>query len=355
MLHYEDQVRLTLMAGSGGKGSLSFYRSRKKARGGPDGGDGGKGGDIGFLSDSRYKDFSHFKRKTIFRAGKGENGSSQFKSGRKGKDLLIPLPLGVLLKDERGNLLKDLSRSKNPFLFLKGGSGGKGNVFYKNSMNQAPFQFQKGQVGEQRRVILELKPLVDMALVGRTNTGKSTFFNKVTGGKSPIGDYACTTLAPYYGWTKTPSPCSLMDIPGIPSKVCEKNNKSLAFLRLMGRAKILLVFVSVEHGKPSLAETLKDIEQDLKAFDKASLEKEFAFSHKKRIVILSKADLLKKETLKKEMKALVSEMEKLSFSKKKKESKRVIILSSKTGNGVQELLDTIHWNLKDERSIIKRG
>ena len=386
MLHYEDRVKFTLIAGSGGQGSLSFHRSRKKARGGPDGGDGGKGGDIGFFSDSRYRDFSHFKRKSIFRAENGGNGSEQLKSGRKGKDLLIPLPPGVLLKDEKGNLLKDLFHSENPFLFLKGGIGGKGNVFYKSSVNQAPAQFQKGQVGEKKQVVLELKPLVDVALVGRVNIGKSTFFNKVTGGKSPVGNYACTTLAPYYGWTKTDSPCSLMDIPGIPEKVCEKNNKNLSFLRLMGRAKVLLIFVSVEPGVPSPAETLRNIEEDLKTFDKKYPEKEFAFSHKKRIVVLSKIDLLKEPTLKQEMEALASEIKNLSsFENKKKpldffkesplainemavesaikkgntnnilKQGKFFTLSSKTGKGVQELLNIIHWNLTNEGNTIKRG
>lgn len=345
MLYYKDQVKLTLIAGSGGQGSLSFHHSRKKARGGPDGGDGGNGGAIGFAPNSRYKDFSHLKKKTIFRAEKGENGAGQLKSGKKGKDLLIPLPLGVLLKDIKRNLLKDLSCSKSPFIILKGGKGGKGNAFYKSSVNQAPSQFQKGQVGEKKQIILELKPFVDVVLIGRTNTGKSTFFNKVTGGHSPVGDYACTTLAPYYGQMKTNSPCALMDIPGIPSNIYEKKqSKSLAFLRLMGRAKVLLVFLSIEPGQSSPSETLRNIEQILKIFDKNHPEKEFSFSHKKRIVVLSKADLLKKETLKKEIEVLSSEMN--HFSSFKNKSKKALSLSSKTGSGVKEILNAIHLKMK---------
>ena len=303
----------------------------KRPRGGPDGGNGGKGGSIGFVPDSRYKDFSHLKKKTIFKAKSGESGSGQLKSGRKGKDLLIPLPLGVLLKSEKGKLLKDLSCSENPFVFLKGGNGGKGNVFYKSSVNQAPSQFQKGQAGEKAQVILELKPIIDAAVIGRANTGKSTFFNQITGGRSPVGDYACTTLAPHYGLVRASFSCSLMDIPGIPSNICEKNN-SLAFLRLMGRAKALLIFLSIEPGQESPQEILKDIERALKAFDEKYPEKKFAFKYKKRIIILSKADLLHKEILQKEIESL---------------KKKALPLSSKTGKGIEEVLDAIRWNLKN--------
>ena len=243
MLLYRDQVRLNLIAGAGGQGSLAFFRSRTLPRGGPDGGDGGKGGSIAFLSDARYKDFSHFKRQALFKAERGGNGAARLQSGRKGKDLLIPVPPGTLIRDGKGALLKNLSQLKNPFMFLKGGLGGKGNAFYKSSVNQAPVQFQKGLAGEETKVILELKPLVRIVLLGRANTGKSTFFNQVTGGKSPVGDYHCTTLKPYYGQMKAfPFSCLLMDVPGIPEGASQSTKGAVSFLRLMGRAKLLLFF-----------------------------------------------------------------------------------------------------------------
>ena len=282
MLLYKDRVELNLVAGAGGRGSLAFYRSRSLPRGGPDGGDGGQGGHIGFVSDTRYKDFFHLKRQSLFKAERGGDGGSRLQSGRRGKDLLIPVPSGVLLRDKAGRLLKDLSQAENPFFFLKGGLGGKGNAFYKSSVNQAPVQFQKGLAGERQQVILELKPLVDIALVGRVNSGKSTFFNKVTGGKSPVGDYACTTLAPYYGQIKDFSfPCLVMDIPGIPEGSSQRAKQADVFLRLMGRAKVLLIFVSA--GKQP-QDHLKRIKKDLVRFDRNCAEKAFALKNKNRLL-----------------------------------------------------------------------
>ena len=340
MLLYEDQVKLTLIAGSGGRGSVSFSRSRKLPRGGPDGGNGGQGGSIRFSFSSRYKDFTHLKRKYLFKAEKGKDGAGQLQSGAKGKNLLIPIPPGTLIRDVKGRLLKDpAEEAENPFLFLKGGLGGKGNAFYKSSVNQAPGKFQKGLEGEQKQVILELKPLVDLALVGRANTGKSTFFNKVTGGKSPVGEYPCTTLEPYYGQIKPfPFPCFLMDIPGIPKGAAQNIKKGRAFLRLMGRAKILLIFVSAE-DQP--VENLKEVEEELKIFDKNCSEKQFAFKKKKRIVVLSKADQLKGEEKEKTLAALFSKMKSLSDSKKEIIIEKPIALSLKTGEGVVQLLSII--------------
>ena len=355
MLLYKDQVKLNLVAGAGGKGSLAFYRSRSLPRGGPDGGDGGNGGNIGFFSDARYKDFAHLKKQSLFKAKRGGNGNSRLQSGRKGKDLLIPVPPGTLLRDAKGRLLKDLNQAENPFFFLKGGLGGKGNAFYKSSVNQAPVQFQKGLSGEQKQIILELKPLVDIALVGRVNSGKSTFFNKMTGGKSPVGDYACTTLCPYYGQMKAfSSPCFLMDIPGIPEGRGERAKQAEIFLRLMGRAKLLLIFVSA--GEQPL-EHLRQIKKDLTHFDKNCSEREFALKNKKRIIVLSKSDQLQKRDSKKELEVLLSET--ISGDTKGNEriqllanrdteisnTRRAMAFSSKTEMGIKELLLAIQENL----------
>ena len=357
MLHYKDRIRLTLIAGSGGPGALSFHKTRGSPRGGPDGGDGGDGGRIGFISDPRRKDFSHFKNQTCFKAQDGGGGLSLRRSGRKGKDLTLPVPPGSLLKNERGELLKDLSLLQQPFFLLKGGKGGKGNGFYKSSVNQAPAQFQKGLSGENRCVILELKPLTDIALVGKVNAGKSAFFNKATGGKSPEGDYPCSTTVPYYGRILSLS-LSVMDIPGLSLRA----GKEAAFLRLMGRAKILLIFICC--AEPDPVKILKEIEERLSAFDRACFgaarpererepsdtaggkaggepvragrsENSFAFRRKTRILVLSRADQVSPKKKQQALDALASFLQ----TEKSPETVLAGALSLLTGEGEERLFN----------------
>ena len=217
-------------------------------------------------------------------------------------------------------------------------------LFYKSSVNQAPGKFQKGLKGQQKQVILELKPFIDLALAGRANTGKSTFFNKVTRGQSPVGEYPCTTLKPYYGQIKTfPFSCFLMDIPGISKGTSEGIKKGKAFLRLMGRAKILLIFLNTE-DQP--IESLKEMEQELEAFDRTCLEERFAFRRKKRIVVLSKADRLTKKEKEKKLDELFYEMSQSLIVKDEIFKEKPIALSLKTGEGVEKLLSVISRELK---------
>lgn len=351
MLLYEDQVKLALIAGSGGRGSVSFSRNRKLPRGGPDGGNGGRGGDIKFSFSSRYKDFSQLKKQSLFKAEKGKDGAGQLQTGKKGKNLTVSVPLGTLIRDGAGQLLKDSAEAENPFLFLKGGLGGRGNAFYKSSVNQAPGKFQKGLPGEQKQVILELKPFVDFVLIGRVNTGKSTFFNKVTRGKSPVGEYPCTTLEPYYGEMKPlPFQRVLMDIPGIPKGASSDIKKGKAFLRLMGRAEVLLIFLSAE-DQP--VKNLKEMEQELEAFDKTCFEEKFTLKRKKKIVVLSKADRLKEERKKRILEALSSQMEKTLVSKNEILGEKPIALSLKTGEGIEKLLSAVGGSF--EKPVLRKG
>ena len=353
MLYYKDRIRLTLSAGAGGPGALSFRKSRGAPRGGPDGGDGGAGGGVAFVSDPRRTDFSHFKQQTRFQAEDGGGGLSLRRSGRKGKDLTLAAPPGSLLKDEKGRLLKDLSQAPRPFFLLKGGKGGKGNGFYKSSVNQAPSQFQKGLAGEKRRVILELKPLTDIALVGEVNTGKSAFFNKATGGKSPEGDYPCSTTVPYYGRIPSLS-LSLMDLPGLSLKAGSET-KEAVFLRLSGRAKILLIFI--DSAAPDPVRILRETEKNLAAFDRAcfepakaerekelsdttgessGLEESFAFRRKKRVLVLSRADQVSAEKKRKALKDLAS-----FLKAEKSETVLAGALSLRTGEGEKRLFNIL--------------
>ena len=327
MFSYQDQVVLTILSGHGGQGSLSFHRTKGEPRGGPDGGDGGDGGDVFFSPNSRFKDLSHFKTKKRFTAQDGKSGDNQNKSGARGKDIEIGVPLGTVVRDQENNLLYDLTEAK-PVCFLKGGKGGKGNAFFKTSLNQAPRHFQKGIPETEKKVTLEFKPLVDVALIGKPNAGKSTFLNSITRATSPVANYPYTTLVPYLGKVEQDS-FLVVDIPGLAKGASEKISKGLSFLRLIQRAKILLHFIDI--ASVDSQKDKQEIEIEISQFDKKFSEKHFVnLSEKKRFLILSKTDQITNKELQ-ELK------QKLNPKKQIKE----FSISCTENKGIKELLIAI--------------
>ena len=331
LFHYKDQIALTCISGSGGPGAISFRRTGAVARGGPDGGDGGDGGDIIFSSMKNIKDFSHLSRKKRWIAGSGKSGQGGLKTGAKGKDRVIPIPVGTVLRDKQTNILMDFKASQ-PLVFLKGKKGGRGNAWFKTSLNQAPRQFHKGIKGQEKKVILEFKPLIKVGLIGHANAGKSTFFNIITGARSPVADYSYTTLKPYYGRIKgLTSEDILMDIPGIAKGAHQSFAKGLSFLRSLQRAELLLHFIDSTSQDP-LA-TKREIEEELESFDKKFSDKEFsALREKKRWIVFTKIDLLPDQKF---------------LNQVKKSSFRIFTLSNKSGKGIKELTVAIKKNLSD--------
>ena len=326
MFHYEDQINITLISGSGGPGSNSFFRTRTNPRGGPDGGSGGKGGDILLAAKRNIKNFQHLKKKHRFKAPNGQPGEGQSKSGRQGKSTCIPLPIGTLVRDRKRKVLVDFDKAFS-HTFLQGGKGGMGNAFFKTSRHQAPKEFQKGEKGIEKRVVFEFKPIIQVAIIGHTNTGKSSFFNEITRAKSTIGDYAYTTLAPHYGQIKNFPPSSLiMDLPGLSKGASQSSQKGLSFLRSLQRASLLIHFID-----SSLKEALKakeEIEKELKIFDKKFPETLFTpLSQKRILTVFTKIDLLKTK----------------KFPYKK--TKDTFFLSNKTKIGLKELLVAIKKEL----------
>lgn len=325
MFYYQDQVELVCASGSGGSGAISFHRTRHRDRGGPDGGDGGRGGNIIFSSRIKVRDFNHLKKRERFTASPGNPGQSQMKAGSKGENRIIPVPLGTVLKDIKANLLADFDRPRS-LVFLKGGRGGRGNAWFKTSQNQAPRYFHRGCKGQEKKFILEYKPLIKASLIGRANTGKSTFFNAITGAHSPTAEYPYTTLVPYYGRIKTlGSDCVLMDIPGISRGAHQKPEKGLSFLRSLQRASLLIHFIDSTIRDPMGVQ--KELEEELKAFDRKFSEKAFSpLSKKKRWIVFTKIDLLQNQTFRERV---------------TKPPAGFFTLSNKTGEGIRELVSAI--------------
>lgn len=322
MFHYQDQIMLTCVSGCGGPGAVSFRRTGAMARGGPDGGNGGDGGHIIFSAKKEIKDLGHLKIKKRWKAGYGKPGQGRLKFGAKGEDQVIFVPLGTLLRDEKANILKDFKKSGS-LVLLKGGKGGRGNAWFKTSLNQAPRSFQKGSFGQKRKVILEFKPLIRAGLIGRTNTGKSTFFNTITGARSPVGGYPYTTLVPHYGRIKNLTPDNiLMDIPGLSHGAHQTAKKGLSFLRSLQRAELLIHFI--DSTVPDLLNIKKEMESEMGSFDKKFSEKEFSpLCEKKRWIVFTKVDLLQSGH------TILNQVGKIPF--------RSFLLSNKTGEGIKEL------------------
>ena len=346
MFNYQDQLLLNLSSGSGAQGAVSFYRTRKNPRGGPDGGDGGQGGSIYFKADPQLRDFENLKKQKNYRAGNGENGAGQLKSGKNGKDLTLFIPIGTVIKNLKQEILRDFPKAKTE-LFLKGGQGGHGNAFFKNSLNQAPRHFQKGQKGQTQKVILELKPVVDIALIGKVNTGKSSFFNLSSGGKSKIASYPYTTLRTHVGELNFSEPhFFVMDIPGLEKNASQTVFKGLSFLRAIQRARLLLHFLDAT--KKDFLKDLKEIDLELKAFDKAGLKERPGtyfekLSLKKRFYILTKSDELDKNRGWKE------QAQKLAQKIPLKKGEAVFFLSNKSKKGWDEIMQACHAELKTQR------
>ena len=330
MFDYKDRLSLSLASGAGGNGALSFFRTKKNPRGGPDGGDGGRGGAVIFASSSRLSGFEPLKQIKKYQAGSGGRGGNQLKTGKTGTDITLELPVGTLVRNTQGQILKDFITVKEE-VFLTGGLGGRGNAFFKTSLNQAPRQFQKGKKGTSQQVILELKPLIDIAIIGKVNTGKSSFFNLVTKAKSKVATYPYTTLAPHIGQLKSFSKsCFLMDIPGLERGASKNIFKGLSFLRSLQRAKLLLNFIDSCSNSP--LEDLLEIDQELQAFDKKYSENYFQKLKQKPIFyILTKTDeLSSKKDLEKVIKTITF-----------KKNQKIIPLSNKTKTGLKELLSNL--------------
>ena len=244
---FVDSANIKVKAGNGGNGAVAFHREKYIASGGPDGGDGGKGGDIIFVADDHLATLSDFRYKRKYAAENGADGSGSRKTGKKGKDLIIRVPRGTIIKEaESGAVMADLS-SDEPFICAKGGKGGWGNQHFANATRQAPRFARDGYPGEEWDIILELKLLADVGLLGFPNVGKSTLISVVSEAKPIIADYHFTTLTPVLGVVRMGPESSFVmaDIPGLIEGAGEGVGLGHRFLRHVERCRMLVHIVDV--------------------------------------------------------------------------------------------------------------
>lgn len=330
MENFIDYVKICCRSGKGGAGSVHFHRDRFTAKGGPDGGDGGRGGHIIVRGNKQLWTLLHLKYRKHVIASEGDNGGSALRSGKQGKDEILEVPLGTIVRDaETGNLECEITEDGQEIIVTPGGRGGQGNHHFKNSVQQTPRHAQPGEAGREEWKILELKVLADVGLVGFPNAGKSTLLSVVTAAKPEIANYPFTTLVPNLGIVKYRDFKSFViaDIPGIIEGAHEGKGLGLRFLKHIERNSVLLFLVPAD--AKDIVDEYKILLNELKEFNPELLDK-------KRILGISKADLLDDE--------LEKEMDK-DLKKRMKGKLQVdyIFFSSATQKNITQLKDLL-WN-----------
>jgi GTP-binding protein len=281
---FVDETVIEACSGNGGKGAVHFRRERYIPRGGPDGGDGGDGGDVLFIVRNNLKTLSYLKMKRSFRGENGSPGAGQRKSGRRGRDVLIPVPPGTLIRDaESGQLLRDMACREEPWMFARGGRGGRGNWHFRSSTRQAPRFAESGGKGSCRRLLVELALIADVGLVGKPNAGKSTLLSVLTNSRPRIGAYPFTTKVPNIGV------CSLYDreliladIPGIIEGASSGAGLGLQFLKHVSRTNLILFLIDLHDEDPK--NTYHMLEEELHTYSPD-------LTTKPRLVVGTKMDL----------------------------------------------------------------
>ena len=243
-----DEASIDVIGGNGGNGSASFRREKFIPRGGPTGGDGGRGGSVWAVGDENINTLIDYRFTRKFVAPSGEHGMGSDCYGRAGKDIILRMPVGTIITDEKsGEVIADLSENGKKALVAAGGKGGLGNLHFKSPTNRAPRQFTLGEPGQARSLKLELKVLADVGLLGYPNAGKSTFITAVSNARPKIADYPFTTMSPHLGVVRIEQENSFViaDIPGLIEGAAEGAGLGHEFLRHLERTKLLLHIIDV--------------------------------------------------------------------------------------------------------------
>ncbi len=335
--NFVDYVKICCRSGKGGAGSMHLHRSKLTAKGGPDGGDGGRGGHIIARGDKQFWTLIHLKYRKHVIAEDGESGGSSKKTGAEGKDEILHVPLGTIIRDAETGLIEgEITEEGEERIIVPGGKGGLGNDHFKTSTNQTPMYAQPGVPGKMEWKILELKVLADVGLVGFPNAGKSTLLSVLSSAKPEIANYPFTTLVPNLGIIKYRNYKSFVmaDIPGIIEGASEGKGLGIRFLRHIERNSTLLFLVPADTN-----DIIKEYKILLNELEKYNPE----LIHKKRILAISKCDMLDEE--------LLTEVKKdLNKRFKEKKSVPVLYFSSHTEQGLTELKDELWKQLNSKEN-----
>ena len=263
-----DTAEITVIAGDGGNGCVSFRREKYVPKGGPDGGDGGRGGHVYLVVDPALNHLEPFRYRKVFRAERGRHGRGKKQAGRSGADLYLKVPPGTLVYDEKGNLIADLLEPGQKIRVARGGRGGRGNARFATPTQQAPAFAEPGEPGQVRKLRLELRLIADVGLVGLPNAGKSTLVATVSSARPRIADFPFTTLTPHVGvvFWKNWRRFIIADIPGIIEGASKGRGLGLEFLKHIRRTRLLLFLIDVTPGQPDPVETYRILRKEITTY-----------------------------------------------------------------------------------------
>jgi len=338
-----DEVQIVVKAGDGGDGAVSFRREKFVPRGGPDGGDGGDGGDIYLVADHNLNHLGHLAKKRAYFAEDGQKGGSAKKTGRKGKDLILKVPLGTQVFEkglvfsgrkqvEKTLLLFDLKEPGQKVLLAKGGEGGFGNAHFKRPTFQTPRFAELGEEGEERECTLSLKMIAEVGLVGLPNAGKSTLLSVISSARPKIAAYPFTTLEPNLGMVERKGRRFLVaDIPGLIEGASRGKGLGTAFLKHIERTHLLLHLIDAASPKPE--EDFQTLNQELKSFSRELIKKP-------HFIVFTKMDTISPKRL--------AELKQLKLG-----GKFSFCISAVTHQGLDALLDAILRVLPTREALLE--
>ncbi|MDQ3121853.1 MAG: GTPase ObgE [Actinomycetota bacterium] len=311
---FHDRASLHVEAGQGGHGGLSFRREKYVPRGGPDGGDGGRGGDVVVSADPALRDLSAFRRVKVLRGGKGGNGMGSRKHGADGETVKVRVPVGTQILDPEGGLVADLTTSDTRFVAARGGQGGRGNARFATPTRQTPRFAETGLPGDEAEIVLHLKLVVDAALAGLPNAGKSSLLRRISNAKPKVADYPFTTLEPVLGIVDgSERQLTIADVPGLIEGAADGAGLGHEFLAHLERARLLIHVLDASES--DLEERFLTVDRELSAYG-AGLDE------RPQLIVLNKVDLLQSPP---------------SFELQDERIARVLATSCATGAGIDEL------------------
>ena len=332
-----DKARIFVKAGNGGNGAVSFRREKYVPAGGPDGGDGGRGANIIMVADTGLRTLMDFKYKKKYSAQHGEDGSKKKRAGKNGEDLILSVPEGTVIRDEKtGLIIADLKKAGDQAVVARGGYGGKGNHHFANAVRQAPAFAKSGTDGQERWITLELKMIADVGLLGFPNVGKSTFLSVVTSAKPKIANYHFTTLTPNLGVVQTRHGESFViaDIPGIIEGAADGVGLGHDFLRHVERTKVLVHIVDISgiEGRDPI-DDFEKINEELRLYNER-------LSTRPQLVVANKSDLLFDESIYENFKKTMEE-----------KGYEVFKMSAATRDGVDQVIDRVSQLLNEVEEV----